>query len=70
MSDLQKEISDALNRSSAENDSNTPDFILANYLMGCLEVFNKTLQARNKWYGREDSPGGILEPCENPNEEK
>ena len=30
----------------------------------------KPLPIDNGWYGREDSPGGILEPCESPNEEK
>ena len=46
------ELQCLINRYSRENGSNTPDFILATYLMGCLENFNKTLQYREKWYGR------------------
>lgn len=36
MTDLRKEIEIAINRCSAENGSNTPDFILAQFLVECL----------------------------------
>ena len=35
-----------------ENDSNTPDFILAEYLCECLERFNSGIRERERWYGR------------------
>lgn len=55
------ELSAVLNRASAENGSNTPDFILASYLMDCLAAFDKSVNAREAWYGREKiSPGGSL----------
>jgi len=41
-----------INVQSMENGSDTPDFILADYLADCLESFDKALQAREKWYGR------------------
>lgn len=47
-----KELTELLNRYSKENDSNTPDFILANYLISCLETYNSTIKEREKWYGR------------------
>ena len=50
-------IEEAINRTSAENKSNTPDFILAQYLIDCLTAFDKTTKARDKWYGVH------LEPC-------
>ena len=50
---LRKEIEHAINCNSAENGSNTPDFILAEYLTDCLAAFDKTVTAREKWYGRE-----------------
>ena len=53
--EFQKELRDLINRYSMESGSDTPDYILAEYLMGCLEVFNKTVKARESWYGR----GGI-----------
>lgn len=41
-----------LNAHSRENASNTPDFILAQYLLGCLAVWNETVNQRERWYGR------------------
>jgi hypothetical protein len=42
-----------INAHSQENGSDTPDFILAQYLLGCLAVWNDTVKRREKWYGRE-----------------
>lgn len=47
---MEKEIQEILNKYSEENNSNTPDFILAQYLMDCLEVFNLHL------YGKKSMP--------------
>jgi hypothetical protein len=46
------EIATAINRACVENDSNTPDFILAEYVKDCLDIFAKTSRAREKWYGK------------------
>ena len=51
-SEFRKALEELINYHSRENGSDTPDFILAEYLFGCLENFDKTLQAREKWYGR------------------
>jgi hypothetical protein len=48
-----EEIEQILNRYSAENGCNTPDFILADYLMGCLHTFNIAVLKRESWYGRK-----------------
>lgn len=42
-----------INRHSQENGSNTPDFILATYLVACLKAFDEATVAREKWYGRD-----------------
>ena len=39
--DFEKELTDLLNRYSKENGSNTPDFILARYLIGCLKNYDE-----------------------------
>lgn len=49
---LESEISEAINRASAENGSDTPDFILAQYLIACLLAFNQAVSAREWWHGR------------------
>ena len=44
------EIENLINKYSKENGSNTPDFILAEYLMNCLITFNVATNKRTKWY--------------------
>jgi len=53
MDDFRKELEILINRHSLENGSDTPAFILANYLVACLKAFDATLVEREKWYGRE-----------------
>lgn len=47
---LRKAIETEINRHSAENGSNTPDFILAEYLTDCLGAFDKAVKRRQDWY--------------------
>lgn len=51
-SELHRELAALLNRYSAENDSDTPDFLLAEYLLSCLATWNKATNLRDRWYGR------------------
>ncbi len=53
--DLEHALTSALNRFSAENPSNTPDWILAQFLLGCLAAWNQGIVQRERWYGREPS---------------
>jgi hypothetical protein len=50
---LRREIQTAINRNSAENGSNTPDFLLAEFLTDCLTAFDRGVNARDRWYGRD-----------------
>lgn len=56
-SSLHRDLKDVLNKHSAENESNTPDYILADHLINCLEIFNEAVKDRAGWYGRMDAPG-------------
>lgn len=49
---LRNDLAEVLNKHSAENQSNTPDFILAEYLAGCLASFDKASRARETWYNK------------------
>ena len=40
-----------------ENGSNTPDFLLADFLIECFYAFEKTSRAREDWYGYPHVPG-------------
>lgn len=45
------ELEALINKHSVENESDTPDFILAKYLGRCLDNWNETVAARDKWWG-------------------
>jgi hypothetical protein len=51
-SQFQKELEQLINEYSKENESNTPDFILAKYLNEVLKNFNAAVNEREEWYGR------------------
>ena len=46
MSELGRQALALLNKHIKEIDSNTPDFILAEYLMSCLQVFESVIAPR------------------------
>jgi hypothetical protein len=50
--DFITELRDLLNCRSMENGSDTPDFILAQYLTDCLRAWNRATKRREDWYGR------------------
>lgn len=54
--DIERDIAHALNCNSAENASNTPDYILAQFLGGCLAAWNIATQQRETWHGRDARP--------------
>lgn len=56
MSEFQKELSALINKHSLENLSDTPDFILAQYLADCLHAFNVATNQRISWYGQKATP--------------
>jgi hypothetical protein len=49
MTAFEQELTGVINRHSLENDSDTPDFILAEYLRRCLDLFNTTVHVRLQW---------------------
>lgn len=56
--EFERQLRALLNITSQENESNTPDFILAEYLSQCLDAFNLAVVCRDKWYGIKPRPGG------------
>jgi hypothetical protein len=46
------ELKQLLNKYSRENRSDTPDFLLAEYLRDCLKVLENTIIMREIYYGR------------------
>ena len=50
---FEKDLEILINQHCKENDSDTPDFILATYLNAVLENFNAAIKQREEWYGRQ-----------------
>lgn len=49
--ELVRDVATVLNKQSAENCSNTPDFILAEVMVSALEAFEDGSRQRERWYG-------------------
>ena len=48
---LEVEMCELINEQCGENVSNTPDFILAEFMQNALNAFNKATNQREEWYG-------------------
>lgn len=49
---LAKGFESVINQNNRENASNTPDFILAQYLVSCLVAFEQASNHRENWFGK------------------
>jgi hypothetical protein len=47
---FQQDLENLINSHSLENYSDTPDFILAQFIVKCLEAWNDAVCTRDKWY--------------------
>jgi len=59
---FKKELEFLINRYSKENGSDTPDFILAQFLTGCLKSFDVAVSRRENWYGHTPEFARTLDP--------
>lgn len=50
--EFRHELEALINKHSIETTSETPDFILCQYLIDCLNAFDKAVVARQKWYSQ------------------
>lgn len=55
---LEQALKSLLNSYSVENGSNTPDFILAEYMLATLKAFESASLERERWYGKSLRIGG------------
>ena len=53
MNIFQKELQELINKHCLENESDSPDFILAEYMLGTLNAYNDAVKKRENWYGRK-----------------
>ena len=57
MGSFRKDLEQLINGYSMENNSHTPDFLLAQYLERCLDTFDEATRARDRWYSVHLGPG-------------
>jgi hypothetical protein len=50
--EFERDIAAVINKHSRENESNTPDFILARFVVRSLESFEAASLRREKWFGQ------------------
>lgn len=64
--DFQHDLEKLINCHSKENTSNTPDWVIASYLVMCLDVFNNCINLRERYYGRQliEQPIPTMKPSE------
>jgi hypothetical protein len=53
---FQLRLSELINSYCIENGSDTPDYLLAEYLTGCLLNYEVAVLKREAWYGRRTTP--------------
>lgn len=60
--EIQRDLAAVLNRHSLDSACSTPDFILARYLLDCLEGWQMATIARDQWWGHTPViPGRIVD---------
>lgn len=62
MSNFRKQLEELINSHSLENESNTPDFILAEFLVSSLAAFDNAVKHRTDWYQDEPLPEDEPQP--------
>jgi len=54
-STFEAELQELINKHAKDSDSATPDFVLARYLLSCLEAFDQAVTRRDEWYGKHEA---------------
>lgn len=57
-------LAGAVNRVSEENGSNTPDFVLGDFLADTLAAVHEAIRRRDQWYGVRLEPGRGVSPSD------
>jgi len=59
---FEKDLTDLINRHSIENGSNTPDFIISKFLVGCLVSFNSSCKKRDEMSSNNKPKTDVILP--------
>jgi hypothetical protein len=53
---FRQDLEDLINKHSLEPISDTPDFMLADYLCDCLEAYHRLHGRKHAWFNDEEDP--------------
>lgn len=53
---FEKHLTSLINVHNIENDSDTPDFVLAEFMVACLRAFNYAIKTRSDWVRKPEKP--------------
>lgn len=59
--EFERELTSLINKHSMESGSGTPDYVLAHYLMSCLQAFERTTELRSNFFGGNAPKPGSTE---------
>lgn len=48
-------LENLINEGCMEKESDTPDYILAHYMIDCLKAYDKAVNARREWHSTENT---------------
>ena len=69
MGDFRAELVTLLNKHSMENESNSPDFVLANYMILSLDAFEQATRQRDRWYNLDTNTVPVSKQAQKPQSE-
>ena len=61
---FEQELEKLINKHSIENESDTPDFILAAFLTGVLQIWNAAVMRREDWYADAEAHDDTATPSD------
>jgi len=61
--DIVRDIAQVVNKYSLEQESQTPDYILAEYMLKSLSDLNRLMRDRDYWYGERGVLGMGQDKC-------
>jgi hypothetical protein len=47
---FKKELKELIKKHSLENESDTPDYVLAEYILSCLYAYENAIKARDRYF--------------------
>lgn len=58
--EFERELEGLINKYSSQSESDSPDFMLAEYLINCLNNFNLITRKRERWYANVGNKSDVM----------